>query len=60
VPATNQQIADDLVLSVEAVKKRLRSLFQMFDLDDLPQNQKRAQLAERALRAGLVSLRDTD
>ena len=59
-PATNQQMADDLVLSVEAVKKRLRSLFQMFDVDDLPQNQKRAQLAERALRAGLVSLRDAD
>ena len=59
-PATNQQIADDLVLSVEAVKKRLRNLFQVFDVDDLPQNQKRAQLAERALRAGLVSLRDSD
>jgi pSer/pThr/pTyr-binding forkhead associated (FHA) protein len=59
-PATNQQIADDLVLSVDAVKKRLRSLFGLFDVDDLPQNQKRAQLAERALRAGLVSLRDTD
>ena len=59
-PATNQQIADDLVLSVEAVKKRLRNLFQTFDVDDLPQNQKRAQLAERALRAGLVSLRASD
>ena len=59
-PAPNQQIADDLFLSVDAVKKQLRSLFQKFDLDDLPQNQKRARLAETALRAGLVSLRDLD
>jgi pSer/pThr/pTyr-binding forkhead associated (FHA) protein len=59
-PAPNQQIADELFLSVDAVKKQLRSLFHKFDLDDLPQNQKRARLAETALRAGLVSLRDAD
>ena len=59
-PATNQQIATDLFLSVDAVKKQLRGLFQKFDVDDLPQNQKRARLAETALRAGLVSLRDSD
>lgn len=56
-PATNQQIAEDLFLSVDAVKKQLRGLFQKFDVDDLPQNQKRARLAEIALRTGLVSLR---
>ena len=57
-PATNQQIAEDLFLSVDAVKKQLRSLFHKFGIDDLPQNQKRARLAELALRAGLASPRD--
>lgn len=57
-PATNQQIAEDLFLSVDAVKKQLRSLFHKFGIDDLPQNQKRARLAELALQAGLASPRD--
>jgi pSer/pThr/pTyr-binding forkhead associated (FHA) protein len=57
-PATNQQIAEELILSVDGVKKQLRGLFQKFNVDDLPQNQKRARLAEMALRAGLVSLRE--
>jgi pSer/pThr/pTyr-binding forkhead associated (FHA) protein len=57
-PATNQQIADELILSVDGVKKQMRGLFQKFNVDDLPQNQKRARLAEMALRAGLVSLRE--
>jgi DNA-binding NarL/FixJ family response regulator len=59
-PATNQQIADALFLSVEAVKKQLRALFQKFGVDDLPQNQKRARLAELAIRAGMVSAHDAD
>lgn len=54
-PATNQQIADELCLSVDAVKTHLRGLFHRFGLDDLPQNAKRAKLAELALRHGLVS-----
>jgi pSer/pThr/pTyr-binding forkhead associated (FHA) protein len=57
-PATNQAIASELYLSVDAVKNHLRVLFAKFDLDGLPQNQKRAQLAETALRWGLVSQRD--
>jgi pSer/pThr/pTyr-binding forkhead associated (FHA) protein len=60
MPATNQQIADALFLSVDAVKKHLRSMFQKFEIDDLPQNQKRARLAELALRAGLVSSHDAN
>lgn len=59
-PATNQQIADELHLSVEAIKTHLRSLFEKFDVDDLPQNRKRAQLARRALETGLVTTRDAD
>jgi DNA-binding NarL/FixJ family response regulator len=45
MPATNQQIADELVVSVDAVKSNLRALFSAFGIDDLPQNQKRATLA---------------
>jgi pSer/pThr/pTyr-binding forkhead associated (FHA) protein len=57
-PATNQQIADELVVSVDAVKSNLRALFSAFGVDDLPQTQKRASLALRALRTGVVSRRD--
>jgi hypothetical protein len=57
-PATNQQIAEELFLSIDAVKTHLRTLFAKFGLEALPQNAKRAQLAERAMRTGLVSERD--
>jgi pSer/pThr/pTyr-binding forkhead associated (FHA) protein len=58
-PATNIEIAQELFLSVEAVKTHLRELYRRFALEQLPQNQKRATLAERALRLGLVGRRDT-
>jgi hypothetical protein len=38
----NQQIAEELFLSLDAVKSHLRSLFHKFGIDQLPQNQKRA------------------
>jgi pSer/pThr/pTyr-binding forkhead associated (FHA) protein len=57
-PATNQQIADELHLSVAAVKTHLRILFQRFGVDDLPQNEKRAELVRRALDTGAVSSAD--
>lgn len=57
-PATNQQIADELVVSVDAVKSTLRALFEVFGVDDLPQNQKRASLALQALRTGVITRRD--
>ncbi len=53
-PATNEQIAGELVLSLSAVKGHLRVLFGRFGLDEAPQNQKRRLLAERALSAGVV------
>lgn len=53
-PATNQQIAEELFLSVDAVKAHLRALFAAFGLEDLPQNQKRSVLAMRALQLGLI------
>jgi pSer/pThr/pTyr-binding forkhead associated (FHA) protein len=57
-PASNRQIADELVLSVDTVKGTLHELFEAFGLQDLPQNQKRAALALRALELGLVSRRE--
>jgi pSer/pThr/pTyr-binding forkhead associated (FHA) protein len=57
-PATNQEIAGELFLSVEAVKTHLRTLFAKFGVEGLPQNQKRAKLIERAFQTGLVSERD--
>jgi pSer/pThr/pTyr-binding forkhead associated (FHA) protein len=53
-PASNQQIATELFLSLDAVKTHLRVLFHKFGIEDLPQNQKRARLAEMALELGLV------
>lgn len=58
MPATNQQIADELVVSVDAVKSTLRALFEVFGVDALPQNQKRASLALEALRTGVITRRD--
>jgi len=57
-PATNQQIADEVFLSVEAVKMHLRTLFGKFELGGLPQNEKRARLAECVLQFGVISQRD--
>lgn len=53
-PATNREIAEEVHLSVDAVKAHLRLLFERLDLDDLPQNQKRARLAAIALVNGIV------
>ena len=58
VPASNREIADELVVSVDAVKATLRALFALFGVDDLPQNRKRAALAEAALGSGAVARRD--
>ena len=57
-PATNKEIAESVFLSVDAVKGHLRVLFDRFDLAELPQNEKRARLAEQALRSGAVRASD--
>jgi FHA domain len=57
-PPTNQVIADELFLSVEAVKTHLRELYRRFELEQLPQNQKRVRLVERALQLGLAGPRN--
>ncbi len=55
VPASNPAIAAELFLSTEAVKTHVRALFAKFAIGDLPQNQKRARLAELAMQSGLVA-----
>jgi pSer/pThr/pTyr-binding forkhead associated (FHA) protein len=57
-PASNPAIAHELSVSVDAVKSTMRSLFELFGIGDLPQNQKRAGLALQALRGGVLSRRD--
>jgi pSer/pThr/pTyr-binding forkhead associated (FHA) protein len=57
-PATNKAIAGELSLSVDTVKTHMRRLFELFDVDQLPQNQKRSQLAWKALTSGLVTSQD--
>ncbi|MGW0175099.1 FHA domain-containing protein [Rhodococcus sp. NPDC003322] len=57
-PASNQQIAEELFLTVDTVKAHLRTLFGKFGVEDLPQNQKRVALAERALHSGIVTSHD--
>jgi pSer/pThr/pTyr-binding forkhead associated (FHA) protein len=57
-PASNREIADEVHLSVDAVKAHLRVVFERFGLEELPQNQKRARLAALALVNGLVRRHD--
>jgi pSer/pThr/pTyr-binding forkhead associated (FHA) protein len=57
-PASNKEIADELVLSIPAVKTQLRALFDRFGVEDLPNNEKRARLVELALSTGTVTPRD--
>jgi hypothetical protein len=53
-PASNDQVARELSLSVDGVKTHLRVLFHKFGIEDLPQNQKRSRLVELAVRWGLA------
>jgi DNA-binding CsgD family transcriptional regulator len=59
-PASNREIADEVFLSVDAVKANLRALFERFEVGDLPQNKKRVRLAELALRSGVIAPRDLE
>lgn len=59
-PASNQQIAEELFLSTEAVKTHIRALFQRLGVEDLPQNRKRVRLVELAFQHGVVSPHQLD
>jgi hypothetical protein len=53
-PATNQEIAAEVFLSVDAVKGHLRTLYRKFGIEDLPHNQKRARLVELTIEGGYL------
>jgi pSer/pThr/pTyr-binding forkhead associated (FHA) protein len=57
-PATDQQIAEELFLSVGVVKTHLTVLYAKLGVEELPQNETRVRLVERAFSAGLISERD--
>ena len=57
-PPTNDEIAEELSLSVDAIKKHLRTLYERFGVEHLPQNEKRARLVERAFASGFVAESD--
>jgi len=57
-PPSNPEIAAFLMVSVEAVRTQMKTLFKLFAIPDLPQNRKRAELAQRALASGVVGPRD--
>jgi pSer/pThr/pTyr-binding forkhead associated (FHA) protein len=59
-PATNRQIAEELHLSLDAVKTHMRALFAKLGVGDIAQNRKRALLAQRAIESGIVSRRELD
>jgi hypothetical protein len=58
IPATNRQIAEEVYLTVDAVKAHLRVLFERYGLSQLPQNEKRARLVAAVLDAGVLAPRD--
>ena len=53
-PASNEEIAAELHLSVDAVKAHLRQLFRRFEIEALPQIQKRTALVRLALASGIL------
>ncbi len=53
-PAPNDRIAAELFLTIDAVKAHLRQLFRLFELDGLPQIQKRVALVRVAIESGVV------
>jgi pSer/pThr/pTyr-binding forkhead associated (FHA) protein len=52
-PPSNREIAEQLVVSVETVKSHLHALFELFGVEDMPQNRKRAELVRRAFERGV-------
>jgi DNA-binding CsgD family transcriptional regulator len=57
-PATDQQIADELILSVREVATHLRVLCAKLGIEGPAGEAARRQLVDRAFSAGLVSERD--
>jgi hypothetical protein len=53
-PATNQEIAEEVLLGVDAVEGHLRTLYREFGIEDLPHDQQRARLVEMAIAGGYL------
>jgi pSer/pThr/pTyr-binding forkhead associated (FHA) protein len=53
-PPSNREIAEELVVSVDTVKSHLHALFELFGVQDVRQNRKRAELVRRAFDRGAV------
>ena len=54
-PPSNREIADELMVSVATVKSHLHALFELFGVEDMPQNRKRSELVRRAFERGVVT-----
>ncbi len=54
-PASNEEIAAELVLSLDAVKTHMRVLFGKFGLEGEARAHKRGRLVERAFESGVLS-----
>jgi len=57
-PATDEQIADDLVLSVGEVRAHIRVLYAKLGIAEQPRAETRVRLVERAFSDGLITDRD--
>src|SRR4051812_31452536 len=57
-PASNEEIADELTISIDTVKTHMRALFDAFDLGASPPYRKRFELVRLAVDAGLVAPRE--
>jgi pSer/pThr/pTyr-binding forkhead associated (FHA) protein len=53
-PATNEEIAQELTVSIDTVKTHMRALFDAFQLGAAPPYRKRFELTRMAVDAGLV------
>jgi DNA-binding CsgD family transcriptional regulator len=57
-PATDEQIAEELFLSIAEVRTHLSVLYAKLGVEKLPDNERRGKLVEAALFGGLISERD--
>jgi DNA-binding NarL/FixJ family response regulator len=57
-PAGDEQIADEVVLSVSEVKRHVRVLYAKLGIEGPPGPETRVHLAERAFSAKVISERD--
>ena len=57
-PPTDEEIAAELFLSAGAVKTHVAVLVAKFGLDDVPEDQRRVRLAERATKTGAITDRE--